>query len=246
MSPVTRKVRLGVSHLVEAQGTEVRFLHFPLFGYDAFVLKSDLEAAIAACGSQREIADYFGHKSCGSVRYWAKRHGLTLPITNGRKWTDEQLVVAVGASVTMSAVMRALGFSDRHAGARQTIRRRIDALGLDTTHWRGSGFGRSGYGAPAAPLSDILVSDSSYPTAHLRDRLLREGLKVRQCERCFRTEWEGEPIPLELDHINGVSNDHRFENLRLLCPNCHALTPTWRGRKRSASRVVSSQGPIPR
>ena len=64
----------------------------------------------------------------------------------------------------------------------------------------------------------------------LRQRLIKEGLKLHQCESCLCETWMGQPIPLELDHINGDRWDSRLENLRLLCPNCHAQTDTYRGR----------------
>jgi 5-methylcytosine-specific restriction endonuclease McrA len=47
---------------------------------------------------------------------------------------------------------------------------------------------------------------------------------------CDRERWNGLPIPLELDHVNGMRSDNRLSNLRILCPNCHAQTPNYRGR----------------
>lgn len=67
-------------------------------------------------------------------------------------------------------------------------------------------------------------------TNALKWRLIREGIKRRRCESCGRNEWSGRPIPLELDHINGRREDNRLDNLRVLCPNCHAQTDTYRGR----------------
>ncbi len=68
-------------------------------------------------------------------------------------------------------------------------------------------------------------------------RLFKEGIKKEQCENCNNTHWLNKKIPLELDHINGNNTDNRIENLRILCPNCHALTLTYRGKnkKKSAS-----------
>jgi IS1 family transposase len=65
----------------------------------------------------------------------------------------------------------------------------------------------------------------------LRLKLIKTGVKEHQCERCNLTQWNGLPIPLELDHINGNNKDNRLENLRILCCNCHAQTDNWRGRK---------------
>jgi 5-methylcytosine-specific restriction endonuclease McrA len=60
--------------------------------------------------------------------------------------------------------------------------------------------------------------------------LLRDGLKEYRCESCGQTEWLGQPIPLELHHIDGNRNNNQLSNLQLLCANCHALTPNNSGR----------------
>lgn len=167
-----------------------------------------------------------------NVRYWLKKYNLkTLP-TSKRTWTEGDLILAVSKSTSMAQTIKSLGLSEKSAGNYVTIKRNVEALGLDTSHWLGQAWisdpGKSRF--LRTPLSEILVEGSSYSTSNLRVRLIEEGLKEQKCESCGISEWLGRSIPLELDHINGVSNDHRIENLRILCPNCHALTPTWRGR----------------
>ena len=72
-----------------------------------------------------------------------------------------------------------------------------------------------------------------YSTNKLKNRLIKEGRIENQCSWCDITDtWNGKPIILHLDHVNGISNDHRLENLRLLCPNCHSQTDTWCGRNK--------------
>lgn len=82
-------------------------------------------------------------------------------------------------------------------------------------------------------LEDILVENSSYKRTSLKERLYKEGLKERKCELCGQDEeWNGKQMSLILDHINGVYNDNRFENLRIVCPNCNATLETHCGKNR--------------
>ncbi len=87
-------------------------------------------------------------------------------------------------------------------------------------------------------LEDIFSGKNpSYHTFKLKNRILKEGLKIHKCENCGLVEWQGDKIPLELHHINGDRYDHSFENLQLLCPNCHAFTDTYR------SKNIKKEGP---
>ena len=115
-----------------------------------------------------------------------------------------------------------------------TLKRKCQLYQIDTSHFIGSAWNQGNRYRPiqvAVPLSEILVENSTYKTYHLGQRLLKEKVLTRECSRCSLTEWQDAPIPLELDHVNGNNTDHRIENLRFLCCNCHALTSTWRRRK---------------
>jgi hypothetical protein len=114
------------------------------------------------------------------------------------------------------------------------IRQKIVTLGIDTSHFVGQGWLKgSRHSYTKVPLEEILVENSTYTSsASLRRRLVAEGLREPCCDRCGVDMWFGQPLPLALDHINGDHTDNRIENLRILCPNCHAITPTWCHRNR--------------
>lgn len=145
-----------------------------------------------------------------------------------------QLQEAVQSSSSYRRVLIALGL--REAGGNyEQVKKYIKEYNLDTKHFTGSAWSRGLHGIirPSLPLERILVKDSSFQSFKLKKRLFAKGIKQKQCEECGWAKMSDDGrIPLELDHINGDRHDNRLENLRVLCPNCHSLKPTHRGRNR--------------
>jgi 5-methylcytosine-specific restriction endonuclease McrA len=82
-----------------------------------------------------------------------------------------------------------------------------------------------------------LLSSQKRNRSHLKGRLLRAKLLQNRCQECGLVDWRGRRLTMHLDHINGVKNDNRLENLRMLCPNCHSQTPTYSGRNVGSKRL---------
>lgn len=88
----------------------------------------------------------------------------------------------------------------------------------------------------AKPLHALLAGGKS--RQNIKRRLILAGILENRCELCGISEWRGKPLSIQIDHINGVRDDNRLENLRMLCPNCHSQTDTFAGYNRARSRVV--------
>lgn len=76
------------------------------------------------------------------------------------------------------------------------------------------------------PAINYLYNGSRITSHKLKLKLIKDGIKDYKCEECGISEWMGKPAPLELDHIDGNHYNNELVNLKILCPNCHALTPT--------------------
>jgi hypothetical protein len=132
-----------------------------------------------------------------------------------RQYTDKDIINAVLFGDSVASVCRALGIKPV-GGNYGTVYRHCARLGLDTSHFIGQAHNAGNYtGKSKSNLNKRLVSERGH-----------------RCESCGLTEWLDKPIPLEVDHVDGNNTNNDDSNLRLLCCNCHALTPTWRNRKR--------------
>lgn len=146
------------------------------------------------------------------------------------KYTKEQLIEAVKSSTSIRQVLLILNVSP-HGGNYRVINNYIEKLQLDTSHFTGQGWNRGQNFGPKRPISDYL-SNNFFITSHkLRKRLISEGYFEHKCYCCNNTKWNNQPIPLELEHKDGNHHNNNLDNLTLLCPNCHAQTPTYRRSK---------------
>lgn len=144
------------------------------------------------------------------------------------KYTIEELKTAVCKSQSVCQVLKLLNLKPA-GGNYQTLKNRFRTLNIDTSHFIGKTFNR-GKTWVAFPIERYLSNEIPISSHKLKIRLIKEGKLQPICASCKLIEWLGEPIPLELDHKNGIHDDNIFSNLQLLCPNCHAKTPTYRGK----------------
>jgi hypothetical protein len=147
------------------------------------------------------------------------------------EWSEELLKEVVHKSLSRKEVLDRLNI--RSAGGNfKTLKKYLELYSIETDHFI------KNYDKIVdrnknnkIKTEDILVENSTYGRSHLKNRLYEEGFRERKCCLCGQgEEWNGMKISLILDHINGIHNDNRIENLRIVCPNCNAGLDTFAGK----------------
>lgn len=146
---------------------------------------------------------------------------------NSNSVTDEQIIEACQISDSMSKACVKVGLHFN------TFKRRALKLNCYVTNQGLKSSKKPWVKERAIDLQEILNNlHPQYQTFKLKNRLIKEGIKENKCEICGVSEWQGKEISCELDHIDGNSNNHLLSNLRILCPNCHSQTETYRSKRR--------------
>jgi Zn finger protein HypA/HybF involved in hydrogenase expression len=136
-----------------------------------------------------------------------------------KNYSDQDVIDKAKQATSLSSLLRLLGLKPS-GGNYDSIKSQLQKLNVDTSHWTGQCWNK-----------DQQLKDwSQYAHAKsIKPHLLKE--RGHCCESCKLSEWLGQPITIEIDHVDGNRTNNSLDNLKLLCPNCHSQTSTWKGRK---------------
>ena len=160
-----------------------------------------------------------------------------------QRYTKEWLEELCAESFSYAEVLRKAG-RKQGGGAQDTLKRKIAEYEIDISHFTGQGWnGHSNTTTKSGPnekyqLEEVFCKNSPVTQKVLRGYVERHNILEYKCVNCgCDGNWQGGKIALEIDHENGDNTDNTVENLRYLCPNCHTLTDTYRGKNKALKSV---------
>lgn len=142
--------------------------------------------------------------------------------------SDEDFTKLIRGCLNTSEVLFKLGYTvNGNSWAFSTVRRRMSDLGLSVKDFRGREAIVEHIETTKVKPENLFYNGSKHNRVTIRRYIMAHNLLPYKCAICGTTKWQGKTLSLELDHINGINNDNRLENLRFLCPNCHSQTSTY-------------------
>lgn len=155
--------------------------------------------------------------------------------------TDEQFVSMLKNSTTISEVLFKLGYSVKgNSWGYSQVKRRMTDLNLDFSIFKGKNSIYKNTAVKTITPEMLFKNNCKHNRNVLRRYIIKNRLIPYKCSICGLTTWNNKTISLELDHINGINNDNRLENLRFLCPNCHSQTTTYGSRNNKINYPASN------
>lgn len=145
--------------------------------------------------------------------------------------SNEQFEQLIKSSINISEVLFKLGYTIKgNSWGFSQVRKRMDDLNLKMSDFKGKSAALKNVKVKNVTAEDLFKPNCKHLRSVLRRYVINHQLLPYECAICGRSEWNGKTLSLELDHINGINNDNRLENLRFLCPNCHSQTTTYGSR----------------
>lgn len=161
-----------------------------------------------------------------------------------QKYTKEWLEELCANSYSLAEVLRKAG-RKQAGGNQETLKKKIAEFNIDTSHFTGmlwnkgktketdERLAKNSLNKEQYQLKEVFCENSCVTQKVLRGYVERHNMIEYKCQFCgCDGHWLDTEISLEIDHINGNNKDNRVENLRYLCPNCHATTETYRGKNK--------------
>lgn len=167
-----------------------------------------------------------------------------------RKYDKKWLTELCKDSYSYAEVLKKAG-RQQGGGTQATLKKKIEEYGIDISHFTGQKWHESPnqknnvISREQYSLEEVFIKNSPVTQKVLRGYIERHNILEYKCQTCgCDGNWQNGVIALEVDHINGDNTDNRIENLRYLCPNCHALTETYRGRNKALKSECREHTPI--
>lgn len=147
-----------------------------------------------------------------------------------QKFTLDEIKAICAKSQSYRQFALQLGYSENST---DSVKKLIDEYQLDVSHFKGQGWSKD-----SVDMSIFQYNKSCKSDTMIRALTILRGWK---CEKCGRTEWEGQRIPLCVHHIDGNHINNQIENLQVLCPNCHAQTDNYCGRNKNKRPPITDE-----